>query len=404
MAIKFTDLKKQFTKELEENILNFWLAEVYDPQRKTFFGRINNGMTKFADAPLSAVFITRILWAFSASYRILPKTEYKKIADEAFQTIVDIFWDQTNAGIYWSVFPDGEVEDSKKQFYAQAFFIYALSEYYLAFKSSKAKQLAISMYLIFENYGFDKELGGYFEAKTADWRVPNDQRLSEKDMDVEKSMNTHLHILEAYTNLYRIYRDPHLKEKLEKLLFLFLETIIDKKSKHLILFFDANWKVRSSIDSYGHDIEASWLLCEAAEVLDNKTLLLQFQSLAVKMANLTEKEGIASHGGLFYEKQENQLLNEFHWWPQAEAVVGFFNAYQISGKKKYLELMVNSWNFIKTYIIDHKSGEWFWGVNSELMLLEEDKTGPWKAPYHNGRMCIEMIRRIEEIECNTEIL
>lgn len=394
MRANLSNLKNEFEKELQDNILSFWVNEVFDLQRKTFYGRIDNNMQKFTDASISAVFITRVLWTFAASYSVFPKPEYKNMADEAFVIILEKFWDQTNGGIYWSVFPDGQTEDTKKQFYAQAFLIYALSEYYLAFKDEKAKQLAISMFMLLEKYAFDDKFGGYFEANTADWKRSDDQRLSDKDLDVEKSMNTHLHILEAYTNLYRIYKDPQIKEKLEQLIRIFLNKIIDKNSGHLLLFFDANWMVRSKIDSYGHDIEASWLLCEAAEVLGNKALLREVQVAAVEIAAVTSNEGFAKHGGLFYEKDKNILMDEFHWWPQAEAVIGFFNSYQISGDNTYLELAKNSWSFIQKYIIDHKNGEWFWGVTNELKPMDDSKIGPWKASYHNSRMCLEMIRRI----------
>jgi mannobiose 2-epimerase len=398
MKANLSVLKNQFEKELNTNILNFWLNEAYDSSRKTFYGRIDNDMQKCAAAPLSAVFITRILWTFSASFRMYSRPEYKNMADEAFRIILENFWDSANGGIYWSVFSNGNVENNKKQFYAQAFFIYALTEHYLAFKDEKAKQLAISMFMLLEKYAFDKEFGGYFEANTVDWKKPNDQRLSEKDLDVEKSMNTHLHILEAYTNLYRIYKDPQLKKKLEELIRIFLDIIFDKDRAHLILFFDADWKIRSKTDSYGHNIETSWLLCEAAEVLNDAKILEEVEAVTMLISKCTAKEGIAKHGGLYYEKNENHLVNEFHWWPQAEAVIGFFNAYQVSGDIKYLDLAESAWNFIKKYISDSNSGEWFWGVDSDLNYLNEDKIGPWKAPYHNGRMCLEMIRRIQLTE------
>ncbi|HRX12834.1 MAG TPA: AGE family epimerase/isomerase, partial [Draconibacterium sp.] len=200
------NFKKQFENELTDNILNYWVKEVYDTSRRTFFGRITNEGKKFPEAPLSAVFTTRVLWTFSAAHRFFPTAIYKKMADEAFRILVETFWDNENGGIYWSVFPDGKPEDTKKQFYAEAFFIYALSEYWLAFKDEKAKQLAVSMFMLMEKYAFDAEFGGYIEANTADWKETTDQRLSPKDLDVKKSMNTHLHILEAYTNLYRIHK------------------------------------------------------------------------------------------------------------------------------------------------------------------------------------------------------
>jgi mannobiose 2-epimerase len=392
------NFKKQFENELTDNILNYWVKEVYDANRRTFFGRITNEGKKFPEAPLSAVFTTRILWTFSAAYRFYPTAIYKKMADEAYRILVETFWDNENGGIYWSVFPDGRPEDTKKQFYAEAFFMYAMSEYWLAFKDEKAKQLAVSMFMLMEKYAFDPEFGGYIEANTADWKETTDQRLSPKDLDVKKSMNTHLHILEAYTNLYRIYKVPEVEKKVEHLLRIFLDKILDKETGHLILFFDKDWTVRSEIDSYGHDIEATWLMYEAAEVLGNKELIEEVEHVAEKMSEVTIKEGLADHGGIFYEKAEGHIQEQFDWWPQAEAVVGFFNTWQISKEEKYLEQAKKSWKFIQDYIIDKKNGEWFWGVDANLKPLRGDKVSAWKAPYHNGRMCMEMIRRINMIE------
>jgi len=390
------NFKKQFENELTDNILNYWVKEVYDTNRRTFFGRITNDGKKYPEAALSAVLTTRILWTFSAAYRFYPTAIYKKIADEAYRILMETFWDNENGGIYWSVFPDGKPQDTKKQFYAEAFFIYAMSEFWLAFKDERAKQIAVSMFMLMEKYAFDPEFGGYIEANTADWKETDDQRLSPKDLDVKKSMNTHLHILEAYTNLYRIYKDDQLKKKLEHLLRVFLDKILDEKTGHLILFFDKDWTVRSEIDSYGHDIEATWLMHEAAEVLGNHDIIEEVEKVAVKMTDVTIAEGLAPHGGMYYEKAEGHLQEQFDWWPQAEAVVGFFNTYQITKNEKYLAQAKISWKFIQDYIIDKKNGEWFWGVGADLKPLNGDKVGPWKGPYHNGRMCMEMIRRIDQ--------
>lgn len=390
-------LKKEFENELLNNILKFWVEEVYDPGRQTFYGRISNKGKKYPEAELSAVFVTRILWTFSAAYRMYGTTMYKHMADEAYRVLKDTFWDAENGGIYWSVLPNGKAVDTKKQFYAEAFCMYALSEYYLAFENEEAKQLAISMFMLIEKYAFDNEFGGYFEANTADWNPTSDQRLSPKDLNVKKSMNTHLHILEAYTNFFRIYKDRQAEEKLEHLIRVFLDKILDIKTGHLILFFDENWKVRSEIDSYGHDIEFTWLICEAAEVLGKSEVIEEVEQRMGKTLEVTLSEGFEKHGGLYYEKEGTHLQNEFHWWPQAETVIGFFNGWQIYKSQKYFDAVLKNWEFIKSHIIDTKNGEWFWGVDSDLNPLPNDKINAWKAPYHNARMCLEMIHRIERV-------
>lgn len=398
MILNFNDFKQQLENELTDNILNFWVKEVYDPKQKMFIGRISNEGEKFHEAPLSAVFVSRIMWTFAAAYRVYPNNVYKNMADEAFLVLLENFWDQENGGISWSVFPNGKPENTKKQFYAQAFFIYALSEYYIAFKIEKAKQIAVSVFMLLEKYAYDTEFGGYIEAKTADWKDISDQRLSPKDLDVKKSMNTHLHILEAYTNLSRIYNNKQVKEQLEHLIRIFLDKIIDSKTGHLILFFDDDWTVRSKINSYGHNIESTWLLYEAAKELGNLEIIEELKRVILKITKITAEEGLAKNGGIYYEKDGIQLIEHFHWWVQAEAVLGFFNAWQISKTEKYLQLSSGGWEFIQENIIDKKNGEWFWGVDEKLKPLEEDKINTWKAPYHNARMCLEMIRRIQSLE------
>lgn len=393
--MEFKDLKKEFEIQLTGNILNFWIREVYDPERRIFCGRITNEGKKFPEAALSAVFTTRIMWTFSAAYRYYQAAIYRHMAGEAFRILREMFWDNTNGGIYWSVLPDGTAQDTKKQFYAEAFFIYALSEYYLAFEDEEAKELAVKMFGLMEKYAFDKEFGGYIEAMTSDWQEIDDQRLSSKELNVKKTMNTHLHILEAYTNLYRICKTEELEKQLRHLIRLFLDKITDKETFHFYLFFDADWSVRSDINSYGHDIEGSWLMCEAAEVLGDRNLLEEVGQVALRMAEVTAREGIGKEGGIYYEKAGNHLHELYDWWPQAEAVVGFCNAWQLTGDETYLKLCRQSWDFIRKYIIDNKRGEWFWGVSAQLLPQDIDKVNGWKAPYHNGRMCMEMMRRLE---------
>jgi cellobiose epimerase len=251
------------------------------------------------------------------------------------------------------------------------------------------------MFGLMEEHAFDKEFGGYIEAKTCNWQDIDDQRLSPKELNVKKTMNTHLHILEAYTNLGRIWKTEKLDKQLRHLIRLFLDKITDRKTYHFHLFFDADWAVRSEIDSYGHDIEGSWLICEAAEVLGDIKLKEEVEQIALKMAEVTAREGIGMEGGIYFEKQDDHLQEQYDWWPQAEAVVGFYNAWQLTGDESYLAHCRQSWDFIRRYIIDNKRGEWFWGVSAHLVPLNDDKVNGWKAPYHNGRMCMEMLRRLD---------
>ena len=237
----------------------------------------------------------------------------------------------------------------------------------------------------------DNEFGGYLEAYTRDWKPIEDMRLSEKDANEKKTMNTHLHVLEPYTNLCRIWKDEQLEKAQKRLINVFIEKILDEKTKHLNLFFDEQWNVKSSAVSYGHDIEASWLLLEAAEVLGDKELLGKIKTISLDIANASA-EGLDADGSMFYEKEGNHIDRERHWWVQAEAVVGFMYAYKNSQNILYKEKAARIWEYIQNQIIDQGNGEWHWSrLPDKTVNNKDDKAGFWKCPYHNGRMCMEMI-------------
>ncbi len=382
----------EFEKELNDNILRYWIKNVYDRENKTFYGRIDLHGKPDPQHNKSAVLITRILWTFSAAYRMYPRSEYKHMADEAYRIIAAFFLDRENGGIFWDIKGDHSPADTKKQFYALAFCVYACSEYYLAFGIEEAKELAISLFRIIETKSFDPVHKGYIDVLSKDYRIISGLRLSEKEIADTLTMNTHLHILEAYTNLYRIWNDRELRDPLKNLLHLFLDKIINPQTWHFNLFFEMNWKSVGEVDSYGHDIEGSWLMGEAAEVLGDVAIIEEVNKVALRMVDGTIQEGFSeSSGGLLYEKENGHLHEEFHWWPQAESVIGFFNAWQISGNRKYLSYALRSWEFIKKYIIDKKHGEWLWGLDKNLNPLPIEKVNGWKGPYHNGRMCMKMI-------------
>lgn len=389
-------LKASLEQELEQ-ILGYWQHQMVDHQQGGFYGKRLFDETLVADAPKGSVLHARILWTFAAACNHTGNQDYLDIAHRAYDYIKRYFIDETYGGVYWSVTGEGAPLDTKKQVYALSFALYAFSEYYQCTKNEQAKATAIALFELVEKYSLDKNLGGYIEAFTREWLPIEDLRLSDKDANEKKTMNTHLHILEGYTNLYRIHPVQEVRQAIIHLLEVFDRYIIDADSHHLVLFFDEAWIRKGSQVSYGHDIEAAWLLSEAAEVIGENAWIQKMNDHAVKIA-AAAAEGLDSDHGMWheYDVTSHHLLKEKHWWPQAEAMVGFFHAWQVSRNDLYLQLVMNSWSFIKNYMIDEKNGEWIWGITADYSLMNtEDKAGFWKCPYHNGRACMEVIRRIE---------
>jgi mannobiose 2-epimerase len=387
--------KKELLDELSR-ILKFWADVTPDGANGGFYGKIDNNNHVTADAPKGSVLNARILWTFSAAYNHKADPLYLQMANRAYQYISDYFIDDDQGGVYWSVDYKGSPLDTKKQVYAIAFTIYALSEFYIASADEDVKQKAIDLFYILVEKSYDPVQTGYFEAFTKDWKPIADLRLSAKDANEKKTMNTHLHVLEAYTNLYRIWPDKSLKEHIFSLLNNFSNYFINNDTHHLKLFFDEEWRGKSSLVSYGHDIEATWLLLEGAEVIGDEVMAEKIKKASVKIADATIK-GLDTDGGLWYEFEpaNDHLIKEKHWWVQAEAMVGFFNTWQISGDEKYLNASVKTWEFVKNKILDKEKGEWFWGINQDGKIMQgEDKAGAWKCPYHNSRACMEIIKRI----------
>ena len=379
-------------------ILDYWIKYTPDEVDGGFFGRIDNENMVIANSPKGSVLNARILWSFSAGYNLYKNPLYLKYAERAYEYITTYFIDKEYGGVFWTVDHNGRPLDTKKQVYAIAFTIYALSEYAQASGDEQVKLLAVSMYHLMVNKSYDAERSGYFEAFTRDWQPISDLRLSAKDANEKKTMNTHLHVLEAYANLYRIWPDNELKGQIVTLIHNFLDHFIDAGTHHLLLFFDENWNSRSGMISYGHDIEATWLLQEAAEVINNGELLEKLKQINISIADATIP-AIDADSGLWYEYEpaNDHLIKEKHWWVQAEAMVGFYNTWQLTGDRKYLEIAIKNWGFIKEHILDLKRGEWFWGINAKGEIMPgEDKVGVWKCPYHNSRACLEIIKRIGE--------
>lgn len=393
--LRMNQLKSEVFKNLTTNLLPYWSTRMVDTKNGGFFGRINVRNQVFPDEDKGGILNARILWTYSSAYRILRDTAYLRLATRSKDYIMAHFIDKEYGGAYRSVRSDGEPSDSRKQTYTQSFFIYGLAEYYRATGDKDALRTAIGIFDLFEKYALDKQSDGYFEVFSRDWHRTHDMLIGERTKNDEKTMNTHLHIMEAYTELYRVWPDRRVGDRLKDLVSIFLYKIIDTKTSHLICFMDKNWDRTSSVDSYGHDIECSWLLFEAAGLLDDKGLLAKVKETSIKIANAAT-EGVQSDGSLIYEKDQStgRTNTERSWWAQAETIVGFLNAYEITGNEKYLDNSMNCWGYTKNHLIDNKSGGWFSSVSESGVMGKGDKGGFWVCPYHNGRMCMEIIERV----------
>ncbi len=380
--------------ELIENIYHYWIKNSIDHKNGGFVGRITVDNKRIMEANKGLVMNARILWTFSAAFSHFQRDEYLMMAQRAYKYIVENFFDQKRGGYYWMLNYKGRAIDKKKQIYGQAFVIYALAEFFDATKDNDALDDAIRLFSLIEEFSHDPDHEGYFDALSTNWKKMADTRLSEKDANAPKTMNTHLHILEAYTRLFQVWQDDRLKEQLARLINIHLDKIINPNTGHFDLFFDEAWNCTSDYFSYGHDIEGAWLMTLAAEVLEDEKLKIAVHKAANRLADITLDEGIAPDGGVMYEGTTEKVINpERHWWPQAEGMVGFFDAFSATGDQKYLDAVINIWNFTKKHIVN-PTGEWYWSVDENHNINpEEDKIGPWKAPYHNSRACIQLLQR-----------
>lgn len=383
---------------LESNILPFWINNMVDCENGGFYGRIDGHGNLHSDAEKGGILNGRILWTFSAAYRVLGNPEYLEMATRAKDYIINHFFDREFGGTYWSLDCKGNPKDTKKQFYAIGFMIYGLSEYVRATGNKEALDYAIRLFDCIEEHSLDRQYNGYIEACTREWGEIADMRLSDFDANYPKSQNTHLHIIEPYTNLYRVWKDERLEKALRNIIGIFTDKILNPETNHLDLFFENDWtRGAGHLESYGHDIECSWLIHEAALVLGDAEVLHRVEEIVPLVAKASEK-GLNPDGSMIHEANldTGHADRDLHWWVQAETVVGFYNIYQHFGDESALDKAFHCWQYIKDNLIDYENGEWYWSRRPDGTLnLDDDKAGFWKCPYHNGRMCLEIIERAQ---------
>ena len=398
LAINKSDFRKELIKELQGHILPFWMANTKDALNGGFYGALTNDLEIHNEVPRSAILCARILWTYATAYRKLGDEEYLGMARWAYDYLTGVFLDPEYGGVYWTVDKTGKPVLDRKHHYAQAFAIYGLSEYYRATKEPQSLALAQTLFQLLEKHAYDPVYGGYTEGSSRKWEALTDMRLSDRDLNCRKSMNTMLHILEAYTNLLRVWPDATLKTSHKALLEIFRQHIVDHSTGHFKLFFDNPWNSLLDNISYGHDIEGSWLLYEAAEVQGDPRLVEEVRGTAVQMAAAVYRDGLEQDGSLPYEAGPQRLVDsDKSWWVQAEAMVGFYNAYQLSGQEHFAQAASRSWDYIQNKIVDRVHGDWLKRLHRDGTPDNSNyKVGPWECPYHHSRACFEMIDRLSE--------
>lgn len=375
---------------LEHNILGYWLT-LRDP-RGGFYGEVSSSGEVQPDAPRGVILNARIIWAFSAAYQLLSKSAYQDAAVAAGEWFLAHFCDHEHGGVYWSVTADGQRLDDKKQLYAQGFAIYGLSELYKVTRYPKVRAAAAALFQVVEDRFADHEHGGYIEALARDFSPLEDMSLSAHDINADKTMNSHLHIMEAYANLYKIWPDPSLKDALIRLIDLTCSRIMGSDG-HLQLYFRRDWSVLPGAVSYGHDIETSWLLLECALATRDIDVVSRVRSYAAALGH-AGNEGLLPDGSMLYEKLPDGTLDESRqWWVQAETVVGNLWLWKYHGDNAAVDLALACWAYIRERLVDRAGGDWYWAILPDgTPDLTQPKAGFWKCPYHNARMCLEILK------------
>ena len=388
---------KVFQEHLENDLIPFW---------NRMKDEINGGFYGYADAEgnpdmksvKGVILNSRILWFYASAYQLLRKPELLEMADHAYRFLVDHCFDSQYGGVYWSVHCDGTVCDDTKHTYNQAFAIYALSAYYQSSGRKEALNLAYVLYRVIEEKCRDSK--GYFEAFRRDFTPSSNEKLSENGVLAERTMNTLLHVLEAYSELY--HADPFYEvgDSIRSILRLFEKKIYNSEKQICDVFFDSDYHSLIDLESFGHDIETSWLIDRGCSVLEDKAYQKEMQPMINGLAESAYRNAFDKRqNALNNEREGDRIDSQKIWWVQAESVVGFYNAYQKNPQKtEYLQTAEKIWEFIQNHVIDSRSGEWIESIPTDnLPDSGQALVHPWKCPYHNGRMCMEMIQRLSQV-------
>ena len=379
---------------LLNDIIPFW-KNLRDDEFGGYYGYMDYDLKLDKKAVKGCILNSRITWFFANAYTLLKDESLLEEAKHGFTFMKEHCMDKENGGIFWSMKYDGTPEDTTKHTYNQAFSIYALSSYYEATHDEEALVMAKELFHIIETKCTDEI--GYREAFDKEFHEVENDKLSENGVIAEKTMNTLLHVFEAYTELYRVAKLPEVKERLEWIMDTFADKVYNPKLHRQEVFFDRNMNTILDLHSYGHDIETAWLMDRGVEVLGEKKYEEKMTPITKDLT--AEIYKVAFDGHSLANECEKGVVNVHRiWWVQAETVIGFLNGWQKDpSRTEYLEAAKSEWQFIKDHVMDKRQGsEWFWEVDPSGKPYEgRPIVEPWKCPYHNGRMCFEVIRRLE---------
>lgn len=401
-------LQQETETDLTENILPFWINHTVDPDGGFYGTVMNDGSPALSkrQSEKGCILNARILWTFATAYRVYGLESYRTMADRAARYFVDHFIDKKYGGVFWTVDAEGAISDATKQTYAAAFGIYGLSEYFRATGEKEYLDQAIGIYRTLEKHVHDKQQQGYLEVFDRDYTQSDKEGISgEVGGGATKTMNTHIHIMEAFTNLYRVWPDATLKNNILELIDILGTRLYSPETRHLILYCKNDWTSLDPYDSYGHDIETSWLLCEAAEVIGEEDVIKKAQQQALAMTDVSLEEGLAPTGAMRYERDSTGYNPKLSWWPQCEAIVGCVNAWQLTKDAKYFDAACRIWEYTKAHFIDSEQGGWFKNLTDDgKPSPKEPKADMWNCPYHHSRMGFELRTRLAKPTVHSEVM
>ena len=389
-------IRSDVEQHLIQDIIPFWKS-LRDNENGGYFGWLGYDLKLDKKAVKGCILNSRITWFFSNAYTLLKDESLLDEARHGYEFLKNVCWDKENGGVYWSVNYDGTPEETLKHTYNQAFAVYALASYYDALGDEEALETALELWKLIEDKCKDE--GGYLEAFDRKFSPVNNEKLSENGVLAERTMNTLLHVLEAYTELYRADPFYGVGDSIRSILRLFEKKIYDPEKQICDVFFDADYHSLIDLESFGHDIETSWLIDRGCNILEDKAYQKEMQPIINGLAEAAYHNAFDEHqNALNNEREGERIDNQKIWWVQAESVVGFYNAYQNDPQKtEYLHTAEKIWEFIQHHVIDSKSGEWIESIPADnLPDSNQALVHPWKCPYHNGRMCMEMIQRLSQ--------